>query len=508
MAHDLVRKRFSAFLREGTASDRFDEVPDPDRAASRALTIFAALWAIATIFHQIAYPERHIDIFQYVLTGAALFLLLRPSSLPRLGLLIGAQLLQVAYYTPNYVSNHWLFTTFVNVTIVLALVHLVLANPRTAMRGVDRAELFLTFAPAVRIQVLVLYVYATLHKVNADFLDPETSCAIAHYMDLATARQLLPTGSWVHPLAIYGTLAVEGAIPILLLFRKTRVTGILLGAGFHFLLAFTPGHRFFDFSSMIFAVYFLFVPFDFPAAARRLASNSAPGRWLVARAESGALWRVLRTVVLIVGAALLLGFLTGFDPGSRGFHGVMSVVSLALWALYGATLIAVFLVASGVWKVTAAVRGIDSLRLRRWSTAIVPLLVVFNGMNPYLGLKTESSFAMFSNLRTEGGTTNHLFMPLFRLAGYQEDLVEIVESSDPYFQGLAERGFLLPHFEFRRMAVPRRDASVSFIRNGELHHVPRLGNDPELSRHAPFLQRAVLTFRPVHRTEQGIVCSH
>ncbi|MBA2671697.1 MAG: HTTM domain-containing protein [Gemmatimonadetes bacterium] len=481
---------------------------DPDRAASRALTIFAALWAIATIFHQIAYPERHVDIFQYALTLAALWLLLRPSSLLRLGALVVAQLVQVAYYTPNFVSNHWLFTAFVNITILLAFAHLFLTSLRGGVAGVDRAELFRTFAPAVRIEVLILYFFATLHKLNSDFLNPETSCAIAHYTDLATARQVLPTGSWVHPLAIYGTLAIEGAIPLLLLFRRTRVPGILLGAGFHFLLAFTPGHRFFDFSSMIFAVYFLFLPFDFIEAARRLATHSAPGRWLVAQADSGFLQRVFQATVLAIGAVLLFGFATGFDPGSRGFHGVMSVVSVSLWALYGATVIAVFLVVSGVWNVSAAVRGIDTLKLRRWSTAIVPLLVFFNGLNPYLGLKTESSFAMFSNLRTEGGATNHLFMPNFRLAGYQDDLVEIVASSDRYFQGLADNGFLIPHFEFRRMAVPRRDASVSFIRGGERYDIPRIGDDPELARHAPFLQRAVLTFRPVHRSDQGIVCSH
>ena len=56
-----------------------------------------------------------------------------------------------------------------------------------------------------------------------------------------------------------------------------------------------------------------------------------------------------------------------------------------------------------------------------------PLLVVLNGMCPYLGLKTDSSFAMFSNLRTEPGFANHLVMPHGpQPFGFQGDLVRLV----------------------------------------------------------------------------------
>ena len=41
---------------------------------------------------------------------------------------------------------------------------------------------------------------------------------------------------------------------------------------------------------------------------------------------------------------------------------------------------------------------------------LLPVLVVLNGSSPYLGLKTETSFAMFSNLRTIGGLSNHLLV--------------------------------------------------------------------------------------------------
>ena len=56
---------------------------------------------------------------------------------------------------------------------------------------------------------------------------------------------------------------------------------------------------------------------------------------------------------------------------------------------------------------------------------IFPVLVLFHGFSPYLGLRTVPAFSMYSNLRTEGGLTNHWFMPsrALRVAGFQEDLV-------------------------------------------------------------------------------------
>src|SRR6266704_2162953 len=69
---------------------------------------------------------------------------------------------------------------------------------------------------------------------------------------------------------------------------------------------------------------------------------------------------------------------------------------------------------------------------RRWTgvalTWLIPLIALGNGVTPYLGLKTVANYSMFSNLRTEGGQTNHLLIPAgqFFLAEYQTDLVRVV----------------------------------------------------------------------------------
>jgi hypothetical protein len=132
---------------------------------------------------------------------------------------------------------------------------------------------------------------------------------------------------------------------------------------------------------------------------------------------------------------------------------------------------------------------------------IVPALMVFNGMNPYLGLKTETSFAMFSNLRTEGGRSNHFLVPAsVQLFDFQHDLVEVTDSSDRFLRYVARDRGLIPYFELRARLSRAPMASVSYIRNGEKVSVERAADDPELARAIPYLARKLLHFRVVNGT--------
>ncbi len=477
-----------------------------DDLAGKAFPIFAFLWAIATLFHQLAFPARHTGFFFYALTMAALVVLMRPSSVPRFIALALAQVAQVLYYLPEDITNHWIFTFFINLTVLLAFAVLAVRY-RTPM--VARGELFRTFAPAARVELLILYFYVTLHKLNADFLNPATSCAVDHYMKIARQYWFLPTVNWLQPLMIYGTLLIEGGIPLLLLFRRTRVAGVLLGLAFHFVLAINPQHRFYNFSAMVFALFFLFLPYDYVPSLQKLCARFATGRWLLAGAEAGALQRALRRGVLAVSAVLLFFYLLRFDPADHTWLvGGIVLSNRMLWMVYGGTLMATFLIALRNGNVLAETRPLDSFALRPAVLAVVPLLVVLNGMSPYLGLKTETSFAMFSNLRTEGGVNNHLFLPRLPLAGYQDDLVQLESSTLTAFRRMAEEGRELPYAEFRRRAARHHNQSVVYVHNGIRREVPRIGDDPELAHHLPVLERKLLHFRPVDTSPLGVRCSH
>ena len=69
---------------------------------------------------------------------------------------------------------------------------------------------------------------------------------------------------------IVGTAAVELSIPVLLVVRRTRHVGVVVGLLFHGVLAIDRTHQFFDFSSVLAALFILFLP---PSAGEWVAER-------------------------------------------------------------------------------------------------------------------------------------------------------------------------------------------------------------------------------------------
>jgi hypothetical protein len=144
----------------------------------------------------------------------------------------------------------------------------------------------------------------------------------------------------------------------------------------------------------------------------------------------------------------------------------------------------------------------EILALRRPAFSIPVVLVVINGALPYLGVKTETSFAMFSNLRTEGKRTNHLLVPrAAHLTGHPDRLVRIVASADPQLAALGQRGYRVPWFEFRdyihRLARRRPELDVTFEYAGS---TMTLRSREDVAKHVPPLHplaRKLLYYRPL-----------
>jgi hypothetical protein len=143
---------------------------------------------------------------------------------------------------------------------------------------------------------------------------------------------------------------------------------------------------------------------------------------------------------------------------------------------------------------------------------LFPLLVLLNGACPYLDLKTTTAFSMFSNLRTEDGHNNHLFLPRLPLFGYQDDLVEVLEANDPRLAGLARSGDLLPWFEFRRIASTTQPSTrIHCRRNGEERLLSRDDDSAEsqeaFTPHSWWLAK-LLVFRPIRPFGEPMTCRH
>jgi hypothetical protein len=158
----------------------------------------------------------------------------------------------------------------------------------------------------------------------------------------------------------------------------------------------------------------------------------------------------------------------------------------------------------GPREIAAALAGPAPGRLSAAPVLLIfPALMLFHGFSPYLGLRTVPAFSMFSNLRTEGGLTNHWFMPprALRIAGFQEDLITLRSAQDEELRRFARRPrrtfFDLQQRIQRMSAAGKRDIALSYRRGNQVYTLERAETDPELMRRAPWWQRKWLKFRPV-----------
>lgn len=476
------------------------------------LTVFAFLLASAVVFEQAKWDGWAISPAEVVLSCSALWLLLRPRSVHALLTLLLA-LLWILFQRLPWVSNHYLLLAIVAATVLAALA------PRLRSDGwpPDREAWFDAFAPALRLEVVLLYLWAFFHKLNGGWFDPEVSCAVL-LGDVLAGRLGAPSAIWPREAAIYLGVAAEAAIPLLLLVRRTRMVGVVVAAGFHWLLGIAT---FFNFSAVMYALLFVFLP------AR---STDRLGRWLASlrkpalRVASAGGWHrayvwTFRAFMAVAVAALLYHASWSVRPGGLRFlvperlkdpRSALSHGFEALWWLYGGAML-VFLV---LLLVERAPRGkAPGFAIKSPLLAVFPLLVLLNGAAPYLGLKTETAFSMFSNLRTEASYANHLVLGRgTRLAGYQDDLVFIESSNDDELARLGANGYALPYFEFRSYVSRRSRATgeamrVTFIREGRRVEVADAAKEPELARPDDRLARKLLWFRPVF-TGSPPPCAH
>ena len=405
---------------------------------------FGALWAIALLWHQVAYRAVLASTADAGLALAAAWALLRPWSAGRMALLAALHVAAVARDLPSAL-NHWYFGGLVSLGLLLAI------GAAWRARRADAAapaEPYLAFAPAGRACLLLIYLLSGFHKLNADFLDPAVSCGPKLYATLARRLWLPDSGPLVEAAAIGGTLLVELGLPVLLLFPRTRLAGVLLAVPFHVALGIAGYPRF---SALCLALLLLFLP---PPA--RAATSRRPG-WAPA--------------------------LHGRDRSTASSPGLLA----------------------RVWSRLAAgpPPGRPLFAPRVGVAMLAPALILVSGLTPYAGLGTERAFSMYSNLRTEGGRSNHFLVPAgAQLFPYQRDLVEIRSSSVPRLRTLAARGLAVPSAELRAMLSEemrrgRRELAVGIVRGGAARDVAAAERDPELALPVSPVALNLLRFRAI-----------
>lgn len=506
------------------------DLPETDPLGeNRQFRFFVFFWALYGAYHYALTYWKWLqwsDKTELVLGGTVLALSLTTLVVLRGSGLFAAMLCvwsaNIIYHLPE-TPNHVLLTLLINLTMLACFVQRwIFRDKKTGFA----AAAYRDFAPLVRLELIVLYFFVVLHKLNTDYFTPTDemgspiSCGWTMFVEIAQRYFRLAASSWMQYPAIVGALMFEAMIPLLLIFRRTRLAGVLVGTAFHMMLALHNNLFISSFSVMLFALYALFLAPRFAVTTLDWMTRSRLHDW----------WRRHRRGVILIAAgcaALLLTAVLIYLQRTGRFsrqemiqflHETAPSIVQALFyvcaALYGCILLLFF-----AWrKRNVEQPAVGSIfRIPASIGVVLLVLTVLNGFSPYVGLKTESCFAMFSNLRTERGETNHFFLPVaWRLADYQEDMVQLVEiSSDSSLNRIvktAQHGECVPYFELRRqIGGGERDLDffVTYVRNGQMHRVAfKEQPDHEIFRKSHWLERKFLHFRSVPELGQPVTCRH
>lgn len=472
-------------------------------AASRAsevsgtsgLAVFAPVWAIAMLF-SIAGDHQALLWQQGPLAGSLGCL----SVLAAFGALAGRRtawwlallaLVMVLRYVAALpvASNNKTIAVFMNMAI-LACVWPCL---RQAAGGAAFAQAHDRLRVIARALLAVMYFYGIFHKINADFLDPSVSCAVALYRPLAAPLGLDGSAFGQH-LAIWLTFIVEGIALVALYWPRWFAVGLVLGLVFHYVIPISAYSWYMDFSSLVLALYMLSMP---PEVSTRCHAALVRAAGLL-KAHA---WHIAALLALLVGTGIVSVHSGAASVGSA-LH-VHHSLMLLLWAAYGGFMMIALTRAALEhlpWK------GPRAPRQPPWVHGFAAVLFL-TCLSPYVGLKTESSIAMFSNLHTEGGVTNHLlFSKPPYLFDYQQEVVELVDSSLPAFTWGAAHGHSEVLFSVKERLRWHPEHWVTYRHGGALHErVTAAHFAPE--SHANRLERKLLIFKPVDFSTPK-PCSH
>lgn len=447
----------------------------PAQSAWQTLVLMS--WGLFAYLHVLVYAHQFgaeiwPSTLAIALLGVALFYF--PLSRHVLAALLIAMVIDAARQMPS-LSNHTILKNFFITTIVLSGTwHLINGG-----RWRDTLE---DAAPVGRSLLAIMYVFGVFHKINTDFLNPETSCATSLWLQMPLGLSAI-THPWMAWIAIFGTLVVETVILGCLLSTKTRVAGIAMGIAFHSFLALSGYAIYAPFSTLTIVLHLLFLD---PQSAKRII-DSPFGKYVLTR---------LRTPTGVFASATWLLLLAALAWNQ-------SYSQLGLLWLPAPIAICYALLRYGRSPdlSTEAETATRTFVSRRTWLNIIPLVFFASCLSPYFGLKTAQSMNMFANLRLESGVSNHL---IFSHAPgpfkYLEDVVEITESTNSVYLDYIRRNdlhltyySLLDHLE----RVP--EVTVSYIRNGELRtnqNAESLQQEIAAALHPRWL-RNIFHFNPV-----------
>jgi predicted DCC family thiol-disulfide oxidoreductase YuxK len=155
------------------------------------------------------------------------------------------------------------------------------------------------FCRAMRHVIAITYLFAFVHKLNYGWFDPSGhSAGNFLYVFARPVLRLIggegPTASVaIGQMAVYSTLLIEAALPILLWIRRLRPYGVMLGISFHVIMM---AQSILDYPTLILGFYPLFFnEAEFRAFVRNAVAVVTPGKlWasLALGTYAAFVWRI------------------------------------------------------------------------------------------------------------------------------------------------------------------------------------------------------------------------
>lgn len=460
---------------------------DSNTNTPKSLAIFGLLVAISCISHFSVHLRAAAMSLEWLLAAScvlASFAVLHRPNVQRILLLAG---IQIAHFLADAPFNpdHWVLLCLVHAVLLCAALRQWLRH-----RQIDPQQLMAQFSPGAKLIFLICYSFAAISKFNSDFLLSDLSAAQALQQLQVGGFPALKYVVWP-PAAPWLALICETALPICLCVRPLRKYGITIALLFHAALILSPAVKVYDFTFAVYTMLYLFTSADFDAKLfAHIQQFKVP-------AMTGRIWNSL----LVAGAATILA--TSFDTPLMSVSTnyvvrrwqVAMVVTLIVIAAYLLTMFANSVRSDANSKATS--------ELNIWPKWGLPYvfvaLALLNGLCPYLGLKTQGSFTMFSNLQTEAGQWNHFFMPkaMRVFDDYQDQLVAVVSSSDKHIKTTyIDRNLLATEFEIRRKIMEHPDITLTVRENGQEIDISA-ESDSRLAQPLDWWQKKLLIFRPV-----------
>lgn len=521
------------------------------RLAPDQLTVFAILYMVPMI-HEMGDPwwtwgGRHAPLLLEAFLLVVITLIALNISLLTFLLFVG---MSMAYYLVTSFPenpNHITLLVYCHFVILIALPVLMFRNRSTA----HQTETFESLKPVLRLLLITLFFIAGFHKLNTDFFNPEVSC-VNFVVELLEGRLFRPIFGYpflllVSPILlvllywiIKKSMLINGKIGVFVwatiaMLVIVLATGVYLSGG-DLRLAIVGAGAVLTLLWQLIEGPLLFVrrlqapiliislvmlgtiavagiPM-FPAVLLPLLFVFTPNHVFFWWRDKSIL-KFAGCQVHSIHACLFINVVGGlvvYVSASTNPSYEQNIIALAISQMFFLGGVALLLLPL-VRVIFCGERQWKWEGVKIWHSSapkfffVFPLILFLWGMTPYMGLRTAGNFSMFSNLKTEGPTSNHLLLgsnPI-KFWDYQEDLVRISsideESAKAGHHYDPLNGNSLPAVEFKKIIyiwkAADKKVALTYQYDSEPVSTPDITNDKNWEIDGRDWEMFWLDFRPV-----------